>query len=166
MKKFNLYWIFIIVSVAWLSFFTYNFLIYNRVIRELTRIETNLKDVENIKFYERTVRSLELEFENASRQSFTSKSTSEFIATLPKIGELSGLDRIKIESQGISVENNLEITVLKISTTSLFPQIANFIDFMERSKLPIQISSLNMKFVRNKLETEISLRVYKKNIED
>lgn len=166
MKRFNFYWIFIIVSVGWLAFFTYNFVIYNRINQELNRIEDNLKDVENIRFYERTVRSLELEFENASRQSFTSKSTSEFIATLPKIGELTGLDRIKIESQGVTTENDLEITVLKVSTSSLFPQIANFIDFMERSKLPIQISSLSMKFTRSKLETLMVLRIYKKNIED
>ncbi len=166
MKQFNFYIIFIALSLAWIAFFGYNFYHYNIINKELSRISDNLKDVDNIRFYERTVRSLELEFENVSRQSFTSKSTSEFIATLPKLGDLSGLDHIKIESQGVSTENDLEITVLKVTASSLFPQIANFIDFLERSKLPIQISSLEMKFVKNQLQTQMMLRIYKKNIED
>ena len=61
------------------------------------KIMENRKDVDNLPFYERSIKNLLFEFENIQKQSFSTKSTSEFIAKLPKIAEFSGIGEIKIE---------------------------------------------------------------------
>jgi hypothetical protein len=126
----------------------------------------NLQDVENLKFVERNVQALEMRYESTSRQFFSTKSTSEFVAKLPKLAELSGITGMNMENTGVKKQGDMEITELKITTTSMFPNVANFIDILERSKLPIQIANLNMVFSGNNLNTEMSIRIYKKSFED
>ncbi len=163
--RYNFSLIFIIISFIWLAFFGYRFYQFRKINKEISRIDENSQYVENEMFYERTVRSLEIEYENVSRQTFTTKSTSEFIAKLPKIAEMSGIHSMEIENAGISVENGLEITSLNIKTVSQFPDVANFIDILERSRLPIQIASLEMIAQDGNIVTSMSMRIYKKIIE-
>lgn len=164
-KKFNFSIIFIGISALWLAFFAFRFIQFQNINKEITRINENAQYIDNHLFYERTVRSLEIEYENVSRQTFTTKSTSEFIAKLPKIAEMSGIRSMEIENSGVSVENGLEITSLNIKTVSQFPDVANFIDILERSRLPIQIASLEMVAQDGSIVTSMSMRIYKKIIE-
>lgn len=166
MKKIDFSVIFIAVSVIWLGIFAYLFSQFITINDEIIYIKESAKKVENITFYERNVSSLEEEYESVSVQSFTTKSASEFIAKLPKLGELSGITEMEIENTGISIEESLEINSLEIITRSQFPDVANYIDILERSKLPIQIATLKMAINGDIVDSSMSVRVYKKIIED
>jgi hypothetical protein len=164
-KKFNIPIIFIVLSLLWLAYFGFRFFQFQNINKELTRINENAQYIDNQLFYERTVRNLEIEYDNVSRQTFTTTSTSEFIAKLPKIAEMSGIRSMEIENSGVTVENGLEITSLNIKTVSLFPDVANFIDILERARLPILIASLDMIAQDGSVVTTMSMRIYKKIIE-
>ncbi len=167
MRKINITLvIFIFLSLIWLSFFSLQLFQYLKISGKLAFISNNLKDIDNLNYYKRNVENLELEFESISTQSFSSKSTSEFIAKLPKIGEFSGIDRMKIENAEVKKENGLEVTELKINTASMFPSVADFIDILERSKLPIRISALSMNYENGRLDTVMTIKIYKKMIGD
>ena len=166
MNKVSFSIIFIILSLIWLIYFSinaYSFLVNNK---EIMEINEDLKEIDNLPFYERSVKNLISEFSNVSKQSFTTKSSTEFIAKIPTLAEICGIQSMKVENAGVRQENNLEITELSISTVSSFPDIANFIDLLERSQLPIQISSINMKFEDNKLYCVMTIKIYKKIIEE
>lgn len=158
--------IFIFISLAWAMFFTFNFIRYKKINKEIAHYTENQGQIENIKFLERNVRSLEAKFQNISKQFFSTKSTSEFVAKLPKIAEMSGIKTLKIENLGVKIENDLEITELRITTSSMFSDVANFIDILERSKLPIQIASMKMFFKKNQLNTAMVICIYKKIIKE
>jgi hypothetical protein len=125
-----------------------------------------MKELDNFNYIKRNYETILAEYEAAGKQSFTSKTTAEFIANLPSIGELSGIKRILIENMGVKKQDKKEITELKITASSSFPNTANFIDTLERSKLPIQISSLSMTFQNNQLNSIMVILIYKKVVEE
>lgn len=150
------------VSVAWLVFFGFNFIYFLNSNREISRINTMMKEVDNLVFYERVLKTLRQEYEGTEKESFSAKSTSEFIAKIPKIGELSGISEMKVDNAGIRREGDIEITELKISAESSFPNIANFIDVFERSRLAVQIYNISIKYESTRLQTQVVLRIYKR----
>lgn len=125
-------------------------------------VENSKKDLDNLNYYIRSVDSLQAEYDSISSQSFTSKSTAEFLAKLPKISEFSGIKKITIENTGIKKDSKLEVTELKISVLARFQNLASFIDILERSKLPIQISSLSIGARDDQLSAVLIIQVYKK----
>ncbi len=166
MKRNVLAFIFIVMSIIWLSFFIVYFIGYINNSNVTSSIRESEKNLENLNFYKKNSEALEMEYESISLQTFSSKSTSEFIAQLPKLGEFSGIGEMQIENTDVKKEKDYEITELKITVNSSFPNIANFIDILERSKLPIRVASLRMAFDKKKLYTEMSIKIYKKVIED
>jgi hypothetical protein len=158
--------LFCVLSLFWLGFYGWNFYVFNRTNQELSRIAEIKKEVDNLPFYDRYIKNLMLEYENIQKQSFSGKSTSEFIAKLPKIAEFSGITGLVIENAGVKSENDLEVTELHITCHSQFPDVANFIDVLERSKMPIHVQSLVMKNGEGNLTTAMVLKVYKKTVGD
>jgi hypothetical protein len=158
--------LFLSLSLLWLISFFFQLAHFSKINHELSTLSKSFKNIENLNFYKKSVENLQREFESASIQSFSTKSSSEFIAKLPKIGEFSGIKQMKVENAEVKKENGLEVTELKITTVSRFPDVANFIDILERSKLPIQISALSMDFRGGQLNTVMTIKIYKKVIED
>ncbi|OHD62544.1 MAG: hypothetical protein A2014_00270 [Spirochaetes bacterium GWF1_49_6] len=166
MKRINIPFIIIITSALWLVFFTYNFINYQTINAELIELQQIISDVENKNYYEKSLQNLQIEYDSLGQTGFVKKSSSEFIATLPKIAEMTGIQKLNINNKGIKNELQYEVTELALILTSSFPNIANFIDALEMSGFPIQISKTEMEYVNNNLTTTLEVRVFKKIIEE
>lgn len=166
MKKIKLVTIIVAASLVWLVIFGMFVGLYMSMQTDLSSIEKNAKELDNLNYVRRNYDNLLWEYDSIGSQSFSSKSTAEFISKLPTLGELTGVKRMVIENTGVKKQDKFEITELKINASSSFPNMANFIDILERSKLPIQISSLTMSFQNSQLNTVLVVMIYKKLIEE
>jgi hypothetical protein len=166
MKRINIPFIIILLSSVWLVFFIYNFINYQTVNTELMELQVIINDVENKNYYEKSLQSLQIEYDSLGQSGYVKKSSSEFIATLPKIAEMTGIQKLNINNKGVRVEQEYEVTELALTAVSSFPNIANFIDALEMSGFPIQISKTEMDYANNNLNTTLEVRVFKKIIEE
>ena len=74
--------------------------------------------------------------------------------------------RKRPENLGMHKEAKLEITDLRLTIQALFYQTADFMDLLERSRLPVQIAGFTAVSKDGKLDSELTLRIYKKVLED
>lgn len=162
--KLNFNNVFIVISAVWLLAFSYFFFNYYNMGKEISEIQGNLQEINNLNYYERRIRDLEADYDQISRQSF--KSSSEFIAVLPKIGELSGIEETQIENKGSSQDNNMEITTLEVFVKAKFPSIGNLINNLEGYKIPIQVSDLEIEYVSNAVYGKMTVKIFKKIIKE
>lgn len=158
--------IFIILSILWLIVFSFLFMKYRLYESEIKRFKEDSRKIEDLVFLKKTVNSLNNEFQTIRMASFTSKSTSEFIAKLPRLAEISGIPKFQMENMKVFKENNQEVTELKILVYSHFPDIANFIQLLERSKLPVKVSSIQISYQKKALKTILMIRIYKRVLEE
>lgn len=166
MKKFGFSQIFMIVSGVWVIIFAIFFFRFWNTSAEIAKIELAAEKIDNLLFYEKNIAALEIEYESVSRQSYTTKSASEFIAKLPTLAENAGIDEMTIEQSGFSAENGMEIHRLSMTAGGDFSDIADFIDILERSKLPIQIEELSMENDGGDVTAAMEMKIYKKTLED
>ncbi|OHD53374.1 MAG: hypothetical protein A2Y33_05535 [Spirochaetes bacterium GWF1_51_8] len=166
MKKINIPLIIIVFSALWIAFFLYSFINYQTINVELNELQQIINDVENKKYYEKSLQSLQIEYDSLGQTAFAKKSSSEFIASLPKIAELSGILKLNVENKGNRVEEQYEVTELLLTTVSGFPEVANFVDALEMSGFPIQISKAQMEYANNNLNSVLEVKLYKKVIEE
>jgi len=107
MKRINIPFIIILLSSVWLVFFIYNFINYQTVNTELMELQVIINDVENKNYYEKSLQSLQIEYDSLGQSGYVKKSSSEFIATLPKIAEMTGIQKLNINNKGVRVEQEL-----------------------------------------------------------
>ncbi len=166
MKKNISKFLFLFLSVLWLAIYVFFFAKYRFYQSEISKFKADSGKIEDLIFLKKTVNSLNNEFQTVRMSSFTSKSTAEFIAKLPRLAEISGIRNFQMENMKIFNENNQEITELKILSASRFPDIANFIELLERSKLPVKVSSIQMSYHKKELKTILVIRIYKQILKE
>jgi hypothetical protein len=164
--KIKIQYILIGISLVWVILFGLIFSQYLSANSAIQDIEKYQDEVGKLDLYKRNAEVLEMQFMSMGDTALTSKSLAEFFTKLPKISEMTGIKKITIENSGTKKEDQREITEIKVTANSSFASIANFIDILERSRLPIQIVNLQMNYQNNSLSSTMIIRLSKKVAEE
>jgi hypothetical protein len=154
------------VSFVWIIFAGFIFSQYMLANKEIQEVNKYKDEIGKLDLYKRNADVLEMQFMSMGDTSLSSKSLADFITKLPKVSEMTGIKKITIENSGTKKEDQREITEIKVSANSSFASIANFIDILERSRLPIQIVNLQMSYQGGSLSTTMIIRLSKKVTEE
>lgn len=160
----NRKWIVIFTSISLLFalYFVYSLIDTGKNENVLLEMEHRLSESKNIAYRRKMIETTEKEWElKRSRYSFI-RSSSAFVADLPKISAAFGIRKFTMENAETVSSRDFNMTEMAVYFLGNFQQVAGWIESLELSGLPIQVGDLTLRYENGLLKVRVVIRYLEK----